>query len=671
MIVGTAGHIDHGKTTLVRALTGVDTDRLPEEKKRGISIELGYAFLDLPDDGGRAGAAGDAGEPGERIGFIDVPGHERLVHTMLAGATGIHFALLLVAADDGVMPQTREHLAVLSLLGITRGAVVVTKADRVDAARLAAVRAEAEALVAGSSLAGAPVMALSAVSGQGVADLKGLLQRAALDHHDAGDDGRALRLAVDRTFTLDGVGTVVTGTVHAGQVRVGDELRLVPGEKSARVRSLRAQNREVAVSHAGERCAIGLVGLAKDEVARGQWLVAPAVVPPAPSAPFASSAGCTRLDVRLSLWHEEAKPLRSGAIVHVHLGAADVMGSVAVLEGGDVLAPGATALVQLVLRQAVGAWAGDRVVLRDASATRTLAGGVVLDPLAPTRYRRTPQRLAELGALAQPEGDGRLAAVLMAAPLGVDVRRYAAAQGLQRAAMVLPSGVQREGDWALGAVHAEAARAALLQALADYHARQSDELGPDAARLRRLALPRLAEPLFRALLAGLVEARRVLVRGAFVHLPEHGVRLSASEERIAQKVAPLLTEAGFEGAWARDLARDSGESEALMRTTLARLAQRGELHQVVKDLYYLQATVATLAGIARQAAAAHEGLVTAATFRDATQLGRKRAIQILEHFDRIGLTRRVGDVHRVRVDSTLFVEAGHVTPSPARGRGQG
>jgi len=651
MIVGTAGHIDHGKTTLVRALTGVDTDRLPEEKKRGISIELGYAFLDLS-----AQAEPDAGA-GDRIGFIDVPGHERLVHTMLAGATGIHFALLLVAADDGVMPQTREHLAVLSLLGLGQGAVVVTKADRVDAARLAAVCAEAAVLCQGSSLAGCPVLAVSAVTGQGVSELQALLRRAAAALPRGGDDGRAFRLAVDRVFTLDGVGTVATGTVHAGRVQVGDELRLVPGEaggRSVRVRSLRAQNREVLAAAAGERCAVGLAGLSKDDVQRGQWLVAAPAVLAAREAP---RAGAIRVDVRLRLWHEEAKPLRSGTVVHVHLGAEDRLGTVALLEGGDSLAPGATALAQLVLHEPLGAWAGDRVVLRDAAATRTVAGGIVLDPMAPSRYRRTPERLAELAALDLPDAGARLAALLCAAPLGLDLRRYAAAQGLQAlpATAALPSHTLREGDWALDAQHAEAARAALLGALGRFHERQPDELGPDAARLRRLALPRLAEPAYRALLAGLVHDGRVTLRGAFVHLPEHGVRLSASEERIAQKVAPKLADAGFEGAWARDLARDSGESEPLMRTTLARLAQRGELHQVVKDLYYPQATMATLAGIARAVGAQQEGVVTAASFRDATQLGRKRAIQLLEHFDRIGLTRRVGDVHRVRADSTLYL----------------
>ena len=654
MIVGTAGHIDHGKTTLVRVLTGVDTDRLPEEKKRGISIELGYAFMEIDEGAGAASA---------RIGFIDVPGHERLVHTMLAGATGIDYALLLVAADDGVMPQTREHLAVLSLLGIAEGAVVVTKADRVDATRLAAVCAEVTALVAPSSLAEAPVVAVSAVSGQGLADLTGLLREAARRQGRSRDAALGFRLAIDRAFTLDGVGTVVTGTVHAGAVRVGDELRLVPGAKTARVRSLRVQNREVAVGGAGaagERCAIGLAGLAKDEVARGQWLVTSAVVP-------ATEPGAnTRLDVQLALWHEEGQPLRSGSVVHVHLGAADVMGTVALLEGGDVLAPGGSALAQLVLRQPVGAWAGDRVVLRDASATRTLAGGKVIDSLAPTRYRRTPARLAELAALAVPEASARLRAASGTAPLGINLAQYCAAQGLQGVPTALPEGALREGDWLLGAAHVEATRAALLQALATYHERHPDELGPDAARLRRLALPRLAEPLFKALLGSLVAAGHVTVRGAFVHLPEHGVRLSAGEERMAQKVAPRLAQAGFEGAWARDLARDSGESEPLMRTTLARLAQRGELHQVVKDLYYPLAAVATLAATARRVAAAHGGEVTAATFRDATLLGRKRAIQVLEHFDRIGLTRRAGDVHRVRAESTLFLETGTSPEANAR-----
>jgi selenocysteine-specific elongation factor len=317
----------------------------------------------------------------------------------------------------------------------------------------------------------------------------------------------------------------------------------------------------------------------------------------------------------------------------------------------------------------VGAWHGDRVVLRDAAASRTLAGGTVLDVLAPVRYRRTPARLAELAAQSAPDAPARLAALLAASAQGVALGRWRAAQGLAaeaadptdpsspRTALPLPGGSlhrpDASGGWVLGAAQAQQAAALVQARLVAFHAAHPEELGPDAARLRRLAQPRLPDPLWQALLAGLQTGGVLLQRGAFVHLPEHGLRLSVVDERIAQKVAPRLAQAGFEGAWARDLARDCAEGEALMRTTLARLAQRGELHQVVKDLYYPIATIAALVALARGAATAGE--VNAATFRDVTRLGRKRAIQILEYFDRIGVLRRVGDVHKLRSDTALFM----------------
>jgi selenocysteine-specific elongation factor len=624
MIVGTAGHIDHGKTTLVRALTGVDTDRLPEEKQRGISIELGYAFLDVPGGG--------------RIGFIDVPGHERLVHTMLAGATGIDYALLLVAADDGVMPQTREHLAVLSLLGIARGAVVVTKTDRADPGRAVD---EALALVEGTTLRDAPVFALSAATGQGVEALKTLLFDAARTLPSRARVDEAFRLAIDRAFTLVGVGTVVTGTVHAGRVRVDDELVIVPGGRRVRVRSLHAQNRAVDCAQAGERCAAALAGVARDEIDRGQWLVAPA-----------AALAAERVDARLSVWAAESRPLRSGLRVQAHLGAAAVEASVAVLDG-DTIAPGASGRVQLVLHRPAGAWMGDRVVLRDASASRTIAGGSVIDPFGPARYRRTPQRWRELDALARRDA-GALVAV---APHGVDLARFAAADGRPVDDAGLPEGTLRAAPLALGAAQAQVVADAACAALAAFHERSPDEPGPDAARLRRLAAPRLPEPLWHAVLASLQRTGRVATMGAFVHLPEHGARLSATEQRIAEKVEPLLAAAGAEGAWVRDLARDAHEPETLVRMTLARVARRGELHQVVKDLYFSPQAIAALAQTARRIAGP-DGAITAAVFRDATGIGRKRAIQVLEFFDRVGVLRRVGDVHRLRADTRLFEQSG-------------
>ena len=656
MIVGTAGHIDHGKTTLVRTLTGVDTDRLPEEKTRGISIELGYAFLDAP------GAD-------ERIGFIDVPGHERLVHTMLAGATGIDFGLLLVAADDGVMPQTREHLAVLALLGLTRGAVVISKADRADADRLRQVGADVAALLEGTPLAGAPVFPVSAQSGAGIEALRGFLFQAARALPPRADNDRAFRLAIDRVFTLTGIGTVVTGSIHAGRIAVGDEVTAAPLSTPSsaallgRVRSLHAQNRAVTQAQAGQRCAVALAGIGKEQIARGQWLVA-----------RGSAIATSRLDAEIKLWHDEPHALRSGTPVHVHVGAADVIGTVAVLhrldqpaDGQDAgkesaLPPGGSALVQLVLRQPIAAWRGDRVVLRDNSASRTVAGGRVLDPFAPTRYRRTPQRLAELAAWMQPDAAARLAGLIAAAPFGLSLRGWSAAEGLPADMLpALPPDTLRaddgaQGAWALGDAQCAALDDAVIRTLEAFHAREPDTLGPDASRLRRLTAPRLPPALWAALLAALAAEKRVVQSGAFVHLPEHGLRLSANDQRLEQKIRPWMAQAGFAGAWVRDLAHNVNESETLVRVTAARLAQCGQLHQIVKDLYYTPRGILRLAAILRHLAAQSGGEVTAGHFRDATGLGRKRAIQLLEYFDRVGLLRRVGDTHRLREHTELFAE---------------
>ena len=666
MIVGTAGHVDHGKTTLVRALTGVDTDRLPEEKKRGISIELGYAFL------------GDAGEGAERIGFIDVPGHERLVATMLAGATGIDHALLLVAADDGVMPQTREHLTVLSLLGVGRGTIVVTKADRASDSRIAEVCQAARELVAGTALAGAPLVVVSATTGAGIEGLRRLLVDAARTVAVPPNPQAGFRLAVDRVFSLAGAGTIVTGTAHAGTVSVGDELELAPapGARRLRVRSIHAQNTAVQRATAGQRVALGLAAVEKEVIERGAWLVAPAV-----------ALATDRIDVRLDLWRGETRALRSGTLVHVHLGASDTLASVAVLDGGrdaagramagsalDALAAGSSGRVQLVLRRPICAWRGDRVVLRDASAGRTIAGGIVLDPFAPPRYRRTPVRLAMLDAAQLATPAERLAALAVASPEGIDLERWRRGEGLAADALAMPgndasdegggdrvplqpaSFVARRADaaWLLGAGHLAAWQARAIDALGEFHRDRPDDAGPDAARLRRGVAPRMAEPLWRGLIERLIASAAVERHGSNLYLPGHLARLSAVEQRIVEKLHPRLLEGGFDPPWVRTLAADAHEPEALVRAALLRVARRGDLHQVVKDLYYPPPTLARAAALVREIAA-RDGAVSAAAFRDATGLGRKRAIQIVEYFDRLGLLRRVGDVHRLRADCELFI----------------
>ncbi|WP_313315884.1 selenocysteine-specific translation elongation factor [Pulveribacter sp.] len=638
MIIGTAGHIDHGKTSLVRALTGVETTRLPEERRRGISIELGYAYLQDED-----------GAPS--LGFVDVPGHERLLHTMLAGATGVAHALLVVAADDGVMPQTREHLAVVALLGVTQATVAVTKIDRLEpaarAARLDEVHRQVRALLAGTALAQAPLFDVSATTGEGVEALRAHLQAAA--RAPQGSAGaQALRLPIDRAFTLAGVGTVVTGTVASGQVRVGDELSITPGPggapRSVRVRGIHAHNQPAESARAGQRCALALAGVAKDEVHRGHWACTPSV-----------ALATTRIDVQCQLWPHEEHALRSGTPVHVHLGTSDVVGSIVLLQQ-DQLLPGGTALAQLVLHASVAAWHGDRGVLRDASATRTLAGVRVLDPFAPQRWRRTPERLAQLAALALPRRAERIAALLQHAPLGLPLAETARAEGLaDAAALPLPPEALLidGGALALSPAALQGLCTLALERLRAFHTGNPDEIGPDARRLRRLAAPRASDALWHYVVQHLLATGAVARTGHWLHLPEHAARLNAAEQALAEQLLPRLLDGGFDPPWVRTLAADLSAPEALVRQTLASLARRGQAFQVVKDLYYPLPTLERLAVLARACQEADGGL-NAATFRDATGLGRKRAIQVLEFFNRVGFTRRVKDAHLLRPDTALF-----------------
>jgi selenocysteine-specific elongation factor len=627
VIVGTAGHVDHGKTALVRALTGVDTDRLPEEKARGISIELGYAYAPL--DGGGT------------LGFVDVPGHERFVHAMLAGATGIDHALLVVAADDGVMPQTREHLDILSLLGVRAGAIALTKVDLVDAARCDEVEHDLRALTRVTPLDGAPVFRVAAPSGQGIDALRAHLDRSACTHrrHDAAGQ---FRLAVDRSFALAGIGTVVTGTVHSGEVAVGATLRIVPGEHVARVRSIHAQNRAATHAVAGERCALNLAGLHHGEIARGDWVVA---------APIAFAT--PRFDAEITLLPGVELPSHGSLDAHVHVGAAHRTARVVALEEGQEA--GAPRLVQVVAGGSLGAWYGDRFVLRDAGAMRTLGGGRVLDPFAPARHRRAPERIAELAAMRIGDPCARLAALAALAPFGVDVAAFAQAHNVVDIdALLQPLPLRRfRGNGEDRAVaHAQAAALAtrIVEALQAFHRDHHDQRGPDLARLRRITLPRASDAVVRGLVDDLIAEGRIRRSGAWLHLPGHGEAASAAERRLVDLALPRLLDRPLDPPWVRELARDLRVDEAALRVALLRAARRGETFQVVRDLFYHPAALRELADLATALQAA-DGDVRAAAFRDRMGLGRKRAIQVLEFFDRTGFTRRVGERHLVRGDN--------------------
>ena len=622
MIIGTAGHIDHGKTTLVKALTGVDCDRLKEEKARGITVDLGYAYTPLPAGG--------------VLGFVDVPGHEKLIHNMLAGATGIDFVLLVVAADDGPMPQTREHLEIVELLGIRQGAVALTKIDTVGPERLAAAQAEIAELLAPTALAGSPVFPVAATRGTGIAALRAHLDAAAASQGERQADG-GFRLAVDRCFTLGGIGTVVTGTAFSGRVAVGDALLVSPLAKSVRVRSLRVQDQPAEAGRAGQRIALALAGVEKGEIERGMWVLQPALHEPV-----------SRFDAAVRVLPGQP-PLKHWTQVHLHLGASDVPARIALLAGDEIPA-GGSAWVQIHSDRPVGALAGDRFILRDAAARHTLGGGRVLDIFPPNRHKRSPERLAMLAALADPDPTVALRMAAEGQGAGVELARYALNRNLDAdalSALARRLGLTVVAGTGFAAARWQELKERLLAALAAEHQRAPDLAGVERDRLRRLTQPTLGRPAFDALLGELLAAGTVAQAGAWLHLPEHRLQLAAGDRDLWLTLKPLLDAEPHCPPRVRDVARATGVAEDTVRALCKRVARIGEAYPVAHDHYFTAAAVADLA--ARVAAlAARDGAVRAATLRDEIGGGRKVAIHILEFFDRIGYTRRVRDQHLLR-----------------------
>ena len=623
MIIGTAGHIDHGKTTLVKALTGVDCDRLKEEKTRGITLDLGYAYTPT-------------------LGFIDVPGHEKLIHNMLAGATGIEFALLVVAADDGPMPQTREHLEIIELLGIRRGAVALTKIDMVTVDRKNQAKTEITELLAGTALADAPIFPVAAVSGEGIAELRAHLEATAAAQGERQAAG-GFRLAIDRCFTLAGAGTVVTGTAFAGNIKTGDQLLLSPPGKAVRVRTLRVQDTAAESGHAGQRIALALSGIEKSQIERGQWLVTPALHAP-----------LRRFDARIRVLSGQP-PLKHWTPVHLHLGAEDVPARISLL-GADEIAPGGEHWAQISVDRDIGALAGDRFILRDATARHTIAGGVVLDIFPPSRKKSSAERLAMLAALADPDPAGALRHAAEQQAAGVDLTTHALNRNLDSAtlaALCRQLNLKIVGTTAFAPSRWQALEIRLLAALAAEHERAPDLTGVERDRLRRLTLPILSRPAFDALLAAPLADGRIAQTNAWLHLPEHRVQLAAADRDLWLTLKPLLDAQPCNPPRVRDVARATGVGEDSVRALFKRIARHGDAWPVAPDHYFTAAAVAVLA---RTVATLNQrdGCARAAPLRDEIGGGRKVAIHILEFFDRIGYTRRVRDTHILRGSPEQF-----------------
>jgi selenocysteine-specific elongation factor len=645
MLVATAGHIDHGKTSLIRALTGVETDRLPEERARGISIDLGFAFW-RPD--------------GKTIGFVDVPGHERFVRNMLAGVGAVDFALLVVAADDGVMPQSVEHVQILDLLGVARGLVAITKCDRSSRERIDAVREQVRALLAPATLSGAPILEVSTVTGAGVSALGEALRAASRTEAPRATTGRNFRLAIDRAFSVTGAGTVVTGTVLDGALETGARLILSPRGLPTRVRGLQSGGQPVARIQAGERCALNLAGVEVAQAHRGDWLLVSAML--APTA---------RIEVRLRVLPSISGTLKHNTPIHLHLGTADIAARV-LMPAQAAIPPGDEAIVQLVLEQPTCAVTGDRFVLRDQSGRHLIGGGCVVDAFVSGDGRRKPNRAAVSAALQSPGAAQALVALLAIPGHEVDTLLFersfnleaSAAQELYRQAGAVLLGSNH--TLALPAARVAAINEQIIEALKTFHRTYPHLGGMTTRELKDKLSAQISAEAFLVLQRELTEKRLIVSGGSFVRLAGHAASFSSAESMLWRKLLPRLEERGALPFTARELASASSASETAIMVLLYRRRSSGEVWRITDTRFLLRKQVATLA--ARAAVLAREvggkGF-TAAQYRDAIGSGRNLAIQVLEFFDSIGVTRRNGDLRKIRPDYELVVgSAAPYVPAP-------
>jgi selenocysteine-specific elongation factor len=598
-VVGTAGHIDHGKSTLITALTGIDPDRLAEEKRRGMTIDLGFAHMTLPS--------------GKEVGIVDVPGHARFMRNMLAGAHGLDVVLLVVAADEGVMPQTREHLDVIDLLEVQRGIVVVTKCDLVDDEWLALVKEEV-----GKTVEGWPIVTVSATTGGGLPELVATLDEL-LDGASPRNDAGRPRLPIDRVFTMSGFGTVVTGTLVDGVINVGDEMELMPAGRMVRIRGLQRHNDKVESVGPGNRVAANLSGVEKNELARGDVLAAPRSVQSA-----------RRIDAKVRVLGSAPQPLRHGAQLLLHSGTAEVPVRLIVLEG-DAIAPGGEGWVQLYLERPIAAAAHDRFVLRVASPAQTVAGGTFVD-VAPRKHPRHDSAVRD--SLDRRAAGNVLEEELRKYPRGVTVA------GLLKAS-VAPSAdltglhARRLGDWIFSDEAWKSVSSRAASELEAYHATYPLRSGMAREELRnRIGVSAAAFP---AVVKGLAEDGTLVESNGSLAAPGHSV--AVEDAGLVQ----LLDENRFAPPSLAEAMQKTGATAEIVRA----LAQRGEIVRVSEDVAFSKQGFVAAVDLVKRIIA-EEGSVTVAQLRDRMSASRKPVLALLEYLDAQHVTRRVGDARVLR-----------------------
>lgn len=634
MIVITAGHVDHGKTSLIKALTGTDADRLPEEKRKGMTIDIGFASLRMPD--------------GTLASFVDVPGHHKFVRNMIAGAAGTSCAVLVVACDDGIMPQTLEHLKIIDFLGLTRLCVALTKIDAVSAERVAAVHGQVEDLLASTWPAGAAVVPVSSVTGEGLAEVQGAIVQAAVEAGRADDSGR-FRMSVDRVFVVAGAGLVVTGTVRSGRAQVGAQLSVAPRNLSVRIRGIQANGNEMEEARAGGRYALNLVGpqLSKDALSRGAWILDPFLNAP------------TRiLDIELLQTKTARLAIPSkGRAVHAHIGTDDLPGRIWRINTDDEGPP----YVRLMLGRPAAALYGDRIVIRDHAGKATLAGGRIIDPFPPQGSWKTPERFAWLREMSKRDWRHALLRLLELAP--VDTARFACARNLEVDAV-------REHAAEGGAVFSQGREIAfgaslqahvwqrLLAAMADHHEKRPHDFGITVQALIRRAGLSHSPDAVKVVLGSMIAQRVLTAKGRLYRLTSHVPEFSRDDHKKWRQVRNAMQAEGLRPPQTHELARELEWEAATLEAFLRRAELAGHVTLAAPRRYFPNDILLELANRAKAIAAENpKGTFSVAEFGRRTRLGRNLSVTLLEFFDRIGLTRRHGNARRFRDEPGAILSA--------------
>jgi selenocysteine-specific elongation factor len=630
LIIGTAGHIDHGKSALVRALTGTDPDRLPEEKRRGITIDLGFADLELGD---------------LRLGFVDVPGHERFVKNMLAGAHGIDLLALVIAADEGVMPQTREHFDICRLLGVRNGLVVITKKDLVDEEMLELVADEAQELVTGSFLEGAPLVTVSSRTGAGLEELKSRLVEMGMRVPPRSHDF-TMRLPIDRAFSMKGFGAVVTGTLISGKIREGDELELLPPRINVRVRGLQVHNKPVHEAHAGQRTAVNLAGVDTAQIERGMVL-----------APAGRSRPTQVVDVWIDVLPGASRALRSRSRVRFHIGAAEVLGRVRVLESSSQIAPGGGGFAQLRLEAPVVAVHGERFILRSYSPAETIAGGVILDPFAVRHRGREMEQVVQLlRSLLSDDRAAQFAAFVQSTgERGLRLADLAAATGWTNEVLAqVGTEVQAQrvvvelGGVYLARESLDRLSRAVVAELDRYHKREPLARGMLRETLREKIFAHALPEVFAGVIAQLETSGEVVSEKDIVRLSRHSVGLSEKDAELSKRIEQVYSTAGVGAPSVDEALTKAGvgaAQRAQARKILQLLIDNRKLVRIQGEMFMHARVIEELKTQLLTYASQHEPerLIDVAAFKDLAGVSRKYAIPLLEYFDREQITRRAGD----------------------------